>query len=631
MDVHYKPGPWQDMKEGIDKLTKEALMELRHADNSLEQIEAKIHSLDADRSIHFGHSSQQTKINKLLDDYTTLGNYCTRVGQAVSKHIDEPFYKDMDKFAGKMRDLSIQKYSTKNRIGSTTTTTMPNAHGYGAGQTITTKKDKITVDDIFKDSVAFDKVLHAQYKEIKAQNPDAELDYAEYRKLVPSMRGFEYKTIEDEQKKLETVRDLIIGGGLVILSIACPPVGLTAAAFYGGLQLKSAYDGKDWGTGRKLSNSERVENGIFGALDAIPVLGTAAKAVNAFKGTIDLGALAKLTKLKDGATNFNPNFGKNVVQSLQDGKNTWLRNLKIKGWEAADKLNDLDHAIKRGVAKVVDGTTGGSNIAKDLLHGSPVPAEGVMGLRRGTDWEAAVKASHEMEKGRIHNNISRLKEEASNAKLNKQGLTPEREKYYRKKIDEAKARGEYKVANDARYERYYEGYVGKDKPLDRKDWEVRNKNLRKIQERGREEEGKGRKALEEHLDRKLENNNVGEVVTYTSSEGHLTRPDSIGRNAKGEIDLVHDHKHKISDKEHVIHNDSQMRAERELAQETKGHHVVTLSSDKPDLNGIPPKPRPSGPLGKESEIYYTDPKSGKLTHKWEAHPDLPGGGIWIKI
>ncbi|PEC46291.1 ADP-ribosyltransferase [Priestia megaterium] len=179
-----------------------------------------------------------------------------------------------------------------------------------------------------------------------------------------------------------------------------------------------------------------------------------------------------------------------------------------------------------------------------------------------------------------------------------------------------------------RYDRYCEETK---KPLDREKWDVRNENLKKITERGREEEIKGRKALGEHLDRKLENNNVGEVVTYTSSEGHLTRPDSIGRNSKGEIDLVHDHKHKISDKEHVIHNDSQMRAERELAQGKNGRHVVTISSDKPDLNGIPPKPRPSGPLAKESDIFYTDPSSGRVTHKWEYHPDIPGGGIWIKI
>ncbi|PGZ98483.1 hypothetical protein COE51_11540 [Bacillus pseudomycoides] len=351
MDVHYKPSDWQEMEKGINELTKEALMELKHANDLLEKIETKIHSLDSDRSIHFQHTSQQGKINRLLDDYITLGNYCTKAGEAVSRHIDEPFHKDMDKFAGKMRDLSIRNYSTKNRIGSTTTTTMPNAHGYGMPQTITTKKDKITVDDIFKDSVAFDKVLHTQYQEIKKQNPDAKLDYAEYRKLVPSMRGFEYKTREDEQKKLETWRDLAIGAGLIILTIACPPAGLTASALYGGLQIKSAYDGKDWGTGRKLSDAERAENGIFGALDAIPVLGTAAKG---FKGIGSAASLAKLSKMQDAGKVFNPNTGKNVVQSLHNSKNIMLDRMKLGSLKVEKYGNDKMYQLGGKMAEGVD-------------------------------------------------------------------------------------------------------------------------------------------------------------------------------------------------------------------------------------------------------------------------------------
>ncbi|WP_242808206.1 ADP-ribosyltransferase [Bacillus sp. N447-1] len=216
----------------------------------------------------------------------------------------------------------------------------------------------------------------------------------------------------------------------------------------------------------------------------------------------------------------------------------------------------------------------------------------------------------------------------SNANPNKIKLTPEREKYYRIKIDEAKARGDYKEADNIRYNRHCEETK---EPLERKEWDVKRENLKKSQERGREEEIKGRKALGEHLNRTLEDNNSGKVVTYTSSEGHLTRPDSIGRNAKDEIDLVHDHKHKISDKKHVIHNDSQMRAEREMLEDKNGSHIVTISSDKPDLNGIPPHPRPSGPLGKDSDVYYTDPNSGKVTHKWENNTRLPGGGRWKKL
>ena len=34
---------------------------------------------------------------------------------------------------------------------------------------------------------------------------------------------------------------------------------------------------------------------------------------------------------------------------------------------------------------------------------------------------------------------------------------------------------------------------------------------------------------------------------------------------------------------------------REMLEDKNGSHIVTISSDKPDLNGIPPHPRPSGP------------------------------------
>ncbi|MDA2777772.1 ADP-ribosyltransferase [Bacillus cereus group sp. Bc005] len=280
----------------------------------------------------------------------------------------------------------------------------------------------------------------------------------------------------------------------------------------------------------------------------------------------------------------------------------------------------------------------GADSVSPIFKGVEILPDGSV-VRTGTNYSGKFQEAHDASKASIQSRISNLESggvkgtgKGSNAKPKKVKLTPEREKYYRKKIDEAEAQaqaqGEYKVANDIRYERHCEETIP---PLDREKWDVRNENLKKITECGREEEIKGRKALGEHLDRKLENNNLGKVVTYTSSEGHLTRPDSIGRNAKDEIDLVHDHKHKISDKEHVIHNDSQMRAEREMLEDKNGSHIVTISSDKPDLNGIPPKPRPSGPLGEKSEIYYTDLSSGKVTHKWEGNSRLPGGGRWKKL
>lgn len=323
MDVKYRPEPWQNMGDGMNRITKDALMKLREANESLKRIDGRIRDLDSDGSIHFNPKDQSQKIGELLDSYTTLQKYCGEAGRLVSEHIDKPFLVEMDKFAQKMRDTSILSFETNNRIGSTTTTVLPGAHaGYGSvPQTIQKKKDKITVEDIFRDSPAFDNVLRAEYKELKKQNPDAKLNYEEYKKVVPSTRGFEYKSIEDEQKKLEMVRDIGIGVGIIITTILCPPLGAAAAVVYGGVQIKSGIDGEDWGTHRKLSQEERVGNIIFGGLDAIPVVGAVGKGVKAFKGTSELADLAKLLKFKEGMPGFNPNLGKNVVQSLKENKN----------------------------------------------------------------------------------------------------------------------------------------------------------------------------------------------------------------------------------------------------------------------------------------------------------------------
>lgn len=74
-----------------------------------------------------------------------------------------------------------------------------------------------------------------------------------------------------------------------------------------------------------------------------------------------------------------------------------------------------------------------------------------------------------------------------------------------------------------------------------------------------------------------------------------------------------------------------MRTQQKMIETKDGDHMVTISSDKPKLNEIPPKPRPSRLLGKDSEVYYTDPKSGKITHQWEINKNLPGGGYWRKL
>ncbi|HDR6287862.1 TPA: DNA/RNA non-specific endonuclease [Bacillus cereus] len=390
MDVKYRPEPWQNMGDGMNRITKDALMKLREANESLKRIDGRIRDLDSDGSIHFNPKDQSQKIGELLDSYTTLQKYCGEAGRLVSEHIDKPFLVEMDKFAQKMRDTSILSFETNNRIGSTTTTVLPGAHaGYGSvPQTIQKKKDKITVEDIFKDSPAFDNVLRAEYEELKKQNPDAKLNYEEYKKVVPSTRGFEYKSIEDEQKKLEMVRDIGIGVGIIITTILCPPLGAAAAVVYGAVQIKSGIDGEDWGTHRKLSQEERVGNIIFGGLDAIPVVGAVGKGVKAFKGTSELADLAKLLKFKEGMPGFNPNLGKNVVQSLRDNKAIMLDRLKLASLKMEKSGNEKMYQFGEKIAKSIDDRTAKSASFEVDGNGLLVSKQG------GTDFQSWVNKHH---------------------------------------------------------------------------------------------------------------------------------------------------------------------------------------------------------------------------------------------
>ncbi|WP_179863232.1 CdiA family toxin C-terminal domain-containing protein [Bacillus pseudomycoides] len=359
MDVSYKPKDWVDMNDGLNQITKDTFVKLNQANGLLKDVQERVHDLDSDGSIYFHHKDQTETIAKLHVAYTTLQKYCDDAGGVVYDHIDKPFVVTMDQFAQKMRDLSIKKFETTNRIGSTTTTTVPGSNSYGSTpQTITTTKPKITVDDIFKDSHAFDKVLHAEYEEWKRKDPNMKLDYEEYRKRVPSTRGFEYRSIEDEQKQLEAWRDFGLGVLTVGAMFICPPLGVTASLVFGGLQVKSAHDGEDWGTHRKLSQGEKVERYVFGVFD----IASAGAAIKGFK------AFGSFGKLQEEATSFNPNQGENMVQSWRDGKNITLDRMRLAGLKAEkygnEKMYQLGGKMAEG-ADYVTATLKGVEAAED--------------------------------------------------------------------------------------------------------------------------------------------------------------------------------------------------------------------------------------------------------------------------
>ncbi len=61
MDVKYRPEPWQNMGDGMNRITKDALMKLREANESLKRIDGRIRDLDSDGSIHFNPKDQSQK------------------------------------------------------------------------------------------------------------------------------------------------------------------------------------------------------------------------------------------------------------------------------------------------------------------------------------------------------------------------------------------------------------------------------------------------------------------------------------------------------------------------------------------------------------------------------------------
>ncbi|WP_271006975.1 pre-toxin TG domain-containing protein, partial [Listeria seeligeri] len=81
---------------------------------------------------------------------------------------------------------------------------------------------------------------------------------------------FDYKSIKDEQEEKEFWVNIVVTVVMVGVSIVCPPAGLALGIGYGALEASSAITGKDWISGRELSNQERLLRGGFALLDIIP-------------------------------------------------------------------------------------------------------------------------------------------------------------------------------------------------------------------------------------------------------------------------------------------------------------------------------------------------------------------------
>ncbi|WP_260449135.1 deaminase domain-containing protein [Listeria booriae] len=296
MDVKYKENEWNKSKDALKGLINSGWLSgkgvtdyLKDINRNFEDAQNDIRKDDPDGAVSFSFTDKESSYQKMFEKIETLQDYAGEAGSLVERVIDEPFYKDIDKFVEKMEALSIEDYETKNTIGATTTITTNYGHGYGgAPQTTTVPKDKINLSDIMAGDNFFADNLKAQFAEYSKQNPDQEFTYEQYQSAVSSSRAFEYESIRDGQQNIEFWRDIGIAVVIIATSIVCPPAGLALGIAYGTLELSSAATGKDWLTGREMDAGERATRGAFALLDIIPGV----KGLHAFSTATKAGGVA---------------------------------------------------------------------------------------------------------------------------------------------------------------------------------------------------------------------------------------------------------------------------------------------------------------------------------------------------
>ncbi|WP_185427182.1 hypothetical protein [Paenilisteria weihenstephanensis] len=363
MDVKYKENEWDKSHNALKGLINSGFLSgkgvtdhLKDINRNFEDAQNDIRKDDQDGVISFSFTDRESKYQTMFEKMETLQDYAGDAGSMVERVIDEPFYKDIDKFVEKMEALSIDDYETKNTIGATTIVTTSYGYGYGATpQTTTVPKDKINLSDIMAGDNFFADNLKAQFAEYSKQNPDQEFTYEQYQSAVSSSRAFEYESIRDEQESREFWRDIGIAVVIIGVSILCPPAGLALGVAYGTLELSSAATGKDWMTGREMDGTERATRGAFALLDIIPGV----KGLRAFSQATKAGSLAvdavqagsKLTlrqSMKQGLSNLDA-MGKQALRESAER----IRNVpRVLSDVASSAANATKNQIRNGAGEL---------------------------------------------------------------------------------------------------------------------------------------------------------------------------------------------------------------------------------------------------------------------------------------
>ncbi len=208
------------------------------------------------------------------------------------------------------------------------------------------------------------------------------------------------------------------------------------------------------------------------------------------------------------------------------------------------------------------------------------------------------------------------------AKTDEPEIEAKKKAEFRKRIDEAKANGNKVEADNVRYERYLDECKQEGRtPKSRDDWQVATDRLRANQARGRANEDA---ALESAG---VQNNNYAQtpdgtsrdLITYTTSEGVVTRPDGVTDSKWVDVKSV---------EEGTVYYTEQLRAQKEGA--LSGHPDGTPRDLAVVIANKDPKAvRPSGPLADDAIVVHRNSETEQWS-VWDKRANEGQGG-WTPI
>lgn len=271
-DVAFIQANWKKMRDGIGDLIglgrwgKGMIDTLKDLTDNLEDVESDIRKYDSDGFISFEHSSQKKQYQAVYEDYEVMHDFTKKVGDIVHKTIDERFYKDIDAFVEKMRDLDPFQYKTTNRIGATEMLHID-------AQTFEIDKQEVTMEDLFSGDNFYGEQLKLEFETWKQLNSDQDFDeitFVDYQQVAIQGRAFEYTSIRDQQLNEEFWFSVFMITATIIAGAIFLPAGFAIGTAYGAYELGSAVTGIDLKSGRELSTGERWFRGLLSPLEIVP-------------------------------------------------------------------------------------------------------------------------------------------------------------------------------------------------------------------------------------------------------------------------------------------------------------------------------------------------------------------------